>query len=121
MSAEQLTALGSLASAAILAIAAIAAIVQLRPVRTANQLQGLLILSERYNSREMLEARGFCLSQDFSDPKTVSRMVDTWLAEQESWDETIRRLYPARFLSALAADPRNSGCVPRSSKGPRSR
>ena len=76
MSAEIVTAIGSIASALILAIATIAAIVQLRHLRWANQLQGFLTLFDRFNSPEMIEARNFCLAQDFTDPAAVAKVMD---------------------------------------------
>ncbi|MBV9103414.1 MAG: hypothetical protein JO060_07465 [Candidatus Eremiobacteraeota bacterium] len=76
LSPEVIAAIGSIASALILAIATIAAIVQLRHLRWATQLQGFLALFDRFNSPEMIEARNFCLAQDFTDPSAVAALME---------------------------------------------
>ncbi|MGZ3508581.1 MAG: DUF4760 domain-containing protein [Vulcanimicrobiaceae bacterium] len=71
MAWDAVTAVGSVAGALILLIGTIAAIVQLKHLRVANQLECYLQLMERLNSREMVEARKYIETTDFTNPEVL--------------------------------------------------
>ncbi len=94
MTWEAVAAFGSIASALILLIGAVAAVVQIKHLRLANQLDCYLRLMHELNSAELVEARRFIESTDFTNPQALRA------ATQPELDDRIRRL--ATHFQAVA-------------------
>lgn len=80
MTAEWVAAVASVGTLLVIAATAIAAIVQLRHIRAANQLTGLLRFSELFESDEMQEATHFIehdLLEKLHDPNFVAGLLET--------------------------------------------
>lgn len=69
-------AVGSIAGAFILLGGTVAAIVQLRHLRLTYQIESYLDIMQRLTSNEMVEAREFVESQDFSDPDVLAAALE---------------------------------------------
>jgi hypothetical protein len=76
---EALTAIGSIAAAVILLVGSFAAIVQLRHLRQANQIESYVALMERLASPEMIEARSYVESEDFTDREKLAKHFELGL------------------------------------------
>jgi hypothetical protein len=82
MTWDALTAIGSIAAAVILFIGSVAAVIQLRQLRIANQTESYLSLMQQFSSPEMVRARSYVESQDFSDPETLARQLREGIDER---------------------------------------
>lgn len=71
MAWDALTAFGSIAGALILLIGSVAAIVQIKHLRVANQLECYLHLMEKIHAPEMVDARKYIETTDFTDPQAL--------------------------------------------------
>jgi hypothetical protein len=93
MSAEYLTAFGTIGTFVVIAITAIAAVVQLRHIRSANQLTGALHVTERFRSDEIQSATRFIY-----DELPARLREPAYRAELMFPGSTDRRSHPELFV-----------------------